>query len=54
MNDPATYEKPEEALRINKAYREVEDWSERLMERMHELETKMEAINVKRVELGLE
>ena len=54
MNDPATYEKPEEALQINKAYREVEDWSERLMERMHELETKMEAINVKRVELGLE
>ncbi|MGE4293354.1 MAG: ABC-F family ATP-binding cassette domain-containing protein [Desulfovibrio sp.] len=54
MNDPATYEKPEEALQVNKAYREAEDWSERIMERMHELETKMEAINVKRAELGLE
>ncbi|MEF2144971.1 MAG: ABC-F family ATP-binding cassette domain-containing protein [Desulfovibrionaceae bacterium] len=54
MNDPATYEKPEAALKINADYRDAEDWAERLMEEMHELETKMEAINAQRVEMGLE
>jgi ATP-binding cassette subfamily F protein 3 len=38
MNDPATYESPSEAIKINNQYREVSDWAERLMERMAELE----------------
>ncbi|WP_456107115.1 ABC-F family ATP-binding cassette domain-containing protein [Paucidesulfovibrio gracilis] len=54
MNDPATYEKPEEALKLNTAYREAEDWSERLMERMQELEQAMEAISTERAALGNE
>jgi len=44
MNDPETYEQPEKALEINARYREVEDWAERLMERMAEIEQNMEAI----------
>jgi len=54
MNDPATYEKPEQALKVNTAYREAEDWSERLMEHMQELEEAMEAINTERAQLGAE
>lgn len=41
MNDPATYEKPEQALHLNSRYKEVEDWSENLMERMGILEAEM-------------
>ncbi|WP_420794997.1 ABC-F family ATP-binding cassette domain-containing protein [Pseudodesulfovibrio mercurii] len=44
MNDPATYEKPEEALRLNAAYKDATEWAETLMERMAELEGRMEAI----------
>ena len=46
MNDPATYEKPEEALKINAAYKDATQWAETLMERMAELEERMEAIAV--------
>ncbi|WP_419788152.1 ABC-F family ATP-binding cassette domain-containing protein [Pseudodesulfovibrio sp.] len=42
MNDPATYEKPEEALKLNASYQEVSEWAENLMHRMAELEEKME------------
>ncbi|BDQ32927.1 ABC-F family ATP-binding cassette domain-containing protein [Pseudodesulfovibrio portus] len=45
MNDPATYEKPEEALKINAAYKDATEWAETLMERMAGLEEKIEAIN---------
>lgn len=44
MNDPATYEKPEEALKLNAAYKDATEWAETLMERMAELEGRMEAI----------
>nr|WP_321514161.1 ABC-F family ATP-binding cassette domain-containing protein [uncultured Pseudodesulfovibrio sp.] len=44
MNDPATYEKPEEALKLNGAYKEVSEWAENLMVRMGELEERIEAI----------
>nr|WP_321257484.1 ABC-F family ATP-binding cassette domain-containing protein [uncultured Pseudodesulfovibrio sp.] len=44
MNDPATYEKPEEALKLNNAYKEASEWAENLMLRMGELEEKIEAI----------
>jgi len=44
MNDPATYEKPEQALKLNSAYKEASEWAENLMERMAVLEEKMEAI----------
>ncbi|NDV20037.1 ATP-binding cassette domain-containing protein [Pseudodesulfovibrio sp. JC047] len=42
MNDPATYEKPEEALKLNNAYKEASDWAEELMVRMGELEEEIE------------
>ncbi|BCS87453.1 ABC-F family ATP-binding cassette domain-containing protein [Pseudodesulfovibrio sediminis] len=42
MNDPATYEKPEEALKLNTAYKEASDWADTLMEQMAELESKIE------------
>lgn len=44
MNDPATYEKPEEALKLNNAYKEASEWAENLMLRMGELEEKIETI----------
>jgi len=44
MNDPATYEKPEAALKINAAYKEASEWAENLMLRMGELEEKVEAV----------
>lgn len=44
MNDPATYEKPEQALKLNSAYKEASEWAETLMERMAEIEEQMEAI----------
>jgi len=45
MNDPASYEKPEEALKLNKAYGDATEWAEELMLKMGELEERMEAIN---------
>ncbi len=45
MNDPATYEKPEEAIRLNSEYKEVEQWVEQLFERMSALEQEMKKIN---------
>ncbi len=45
MNDPATYEKPEEAIRLNSEYKEVEQWVEQLLERMSALEQEMKKIN---------
>ncbi|MUM77013.1 ATP-binding cassette domain-containing protein [Pseudodesulfovibrio sp. F-1] len=44
MNDPVTYEKPEEALKVNAAYKESVEWTENLMARMAGLEERMEAI----------
>ncbi|WP_285906868.1 ABC-F family ATP-binding cassette domain-containing protein [Pseudodesulfovibrio pelocollis] len=44
MNDPATYAKPEEALKVNAAYKESVEWVENLMGRMAGLEERMEAI----------
>lgn len=44
MNDPATYEKPEEALKINASYKDVSEWAENLMMRMGEIEEQMEAV----------
>ncbi|MEF2230409.1 MAG: ABC-F family ATP-binding cassette domain-containing protein [Pseudodesulfovibrio sp.] len=44
MNDPATYEKPEEALKLNAAYRDISEWAENLMHRMAEIEERMEII----------
>ncbi len=38
MNDPATYERPEEACKLNAAYKDAVDWAENLMIRMGELE----------------
>jgi ATP-binding cassette subfamily F protein 3 len=46
MNDPATYEKPEQALKLNSAYKEASEWAETLMEQMAVLEERMEAISV--------
>ncbi|MBI9079108.1 MAG: ABC-F family ATP-binding cassette domain-containing protein [Pseudodesulfovibrio sp.] len=46
MNDPATYEKPEQALKLNSAYKEASEWAETLMEQMAVLEERMEAITV--------
>lgn len=43
MNDPTTYEKPEEALRLNGEYKAATEWAENLMTRMGELEEAMEA-----------
>lgn len=43
MNDPATYEKPEEALKLNAAYKESSEWAESLMLRMSEIEEQIEA-----------
>ncbi|MBU1610652.1 MAG: ATP-binding cassette domain-containing protein, partial [Proteobacteria bacterium] len=54
MNDPATYEKPEEAIRLNSEYKELGDWIESLLERMGVLEQKMEKINRKRTEMGID
>jgi len=45
MNDPATYEKPEEALKINSAYKEVSEWADSLMLKMGEIEEKIEEIS---------
>lgn len=47
MNDPATYEKPEEAIRLNAEYKGVEEWVEELLDRMGTLEQGMEKINTK-------
>jgi len=47
MNDPATYEKPEDALKLNAAYRDVSEWAENLMHRMADIEAKIEEINVR-------
>lgn len=44
MNDPATYEKPEEALKLNAAYKDASEWADTLMERMAGLEEKIEAV----------
>jgi len=44
MNDPATYEKPEEALKLNSAYKDATEWAETLMHQMAELEERIEAI----------
>lgn len=44
MNDPAAYEKPEQALKLNSAYKEISEWAETIMEQMADLEEKMEAI----------
>lgn len=44
INDPATYEKPEEALRINAEYKDSTRWVDNLMTRMAELEEQMEAL----------
>ena len=44
MNDPATYERPEQALKLNSAYKEVSEWAETIMEQMADLEEKMERI----------
>jgi ATP-binding cassette subfamily F protein 3 len=44
MNDPATYEKPEEALKINATYKEAGEWAESLMARMADIEERMETI----------
>lgn len=46
MNDPATYEKPEEALKLNAAYKESSEWAENVMMRMGELEEEIESITV--------
>jgi ATP-binding cassette subfamily F protein 3 len=54
MNDPATYEKPEEAIRLNAEYRGVGEWVEELMERMGELEAAMEPLSRRREELAAE
>jgi len=45
MNDPATYEKPEEALKLNSAYKDASEWAEDLMLKMGVIEEQMEAIN---------
>ena len=34
MNDPLTYERPEEALKINADYKDASEWAETLMEQM--------------------
>ncbi|WP_147821218.1 ABC-F family ATP-binding cassette domain-containing protein [Salidesulfovibrio onnuriiensis] len=52
MNDPATYEKPEEALKLNSQYREVESWVENLMERMAGIEAEMDSIQREQEALG--
>ena len=44
MNDPSTYEKPEEALKLNSSYKDATEWAEELMLKMGELEEKMEAV----------
>ncbi|MCJ2164079.1 MULTISPECIES: ABC-F family ATP-binding cassette domain-containing protein [unclassified Pseudodesulfovibrio] len=44
MNDPLTYERPEEALKINADYKDASEWAETLMEQMAVLEEQMEAI----------
>ncbi|AMK11568.1 ATP-binding cassette subfamily F protein 3 [Pseudodesulfovibrio indicus] len=51
MNDPATYEKPEEALKLNAAYKEASEWADSLMERMAVLEEQMETITGGREDL---
>lgn len=43
MNAPETYEKPEEALKINADYKDSTEWTDNLMMRMAELEEQMEA-----------
>lgn len=45
MNDPASYEKPEDALKLNAAYSAASEWAEELMLKMSELEERMEAIS---------
>ncbi|QGY40957.1 ATP-binding cassette domain-containing protein [Pseudodesulfovibrio cashew] len=44
MNDPASYEKPEEALKLNASYKDVSDWAEELMLKMSEIEERMEVV----------
>ncbi|MBU4191378.1 MAG: ABC-F family ATP-binding cassette domain-containing protein [Proteobacteria bacterium] len=51
INDPATYAKPEEALKVNAAYKEATEWAESLMVRMAGIEERMEALAV---EAGLD
>lgn len=43
MNAPETYEKPEEALKINADYKDSTEWTDNLMMRMAELEEQMES-----------
>ncbi len=43
MNDPATYDKPEDALKLNSAYKDVSDWAESLMMQLGELEENIQA-----------
>ena len=45
MNNPATYEKPEEALKLNADYKEASEWADSLMVRMGEIESDMEALS---------
>lgn len=45
MNDPASYEKPEDALKLNTAYSAASEWAEELMLKMSELEERMEVIS---------
>jgi len=44
MNDPATYERPEDALKLNAAYKDATEWADNLMIRMGELEEQIEAV----------
>jgi len=44
MNDPATYESPEDALKLNAAYKDATEWADNLMIRMGELEEQIEAV----------
>lgn len=44
MNDPSSYEKPEDALKLNAAYKDASDWAEDVMMQMAEIEEEMESI----------
>ncbi|MGE4553119.1 MAG: ABC-F family ATP-binding cassette domain-containing protein [Desulfovibrionaceae bacterium] len=47
LSDPASYAQPEQALKLNAAYRESGEWCESLMERMAVLEEEMRVIRTK-------
>lgn len=51
LNDPATYEKPELAVKSQSEYTEVSDWVDTLMARMGELEERIADIERQRGEL---